>query len=104
MESIIDKPVRRYFRDASNSITTARSVNRSAANYYLWKYEVNNIVGKYLFSSPKDMAKALVGISMDGFLTSRSVRNILGDVDKLSMKLLVTALMPFGFILSLLRK
>lgn len=99
-ESIIDVPVREYFRDTANSITLAQSKSRATANYHLWKYEVNNLVSKYFFSSPKEMSKAVVGISRDGFLSNRSVKEILNDVDSFPMKALVLLAMPVGWFLS----
>lgn len=99
-ESIIDVAVREYFRDADNSIMNANSGNRAKANYHLWKYEVNNIVGKYIMHSPVEMTKALVGMTMDGLRSGRTLRSILGDVDKPLMRLAVALLVPAGYILS----
>lgn len=103
LESIVDTPIRYYYRDAANAIT-ARSSNRSAANYYLWKYQVNNQLKKYFRHSPKEMIKAAVGISMDGFNTRRGVRTILSDVSGSLNKVIVGLFMPAGYVLSLLSK
>lgn len=100
LESIIDVPVRDYYRDAADSITMARSANRSKANYHLWKYEVNNLVGRYLLHCPVEMMKAVVGMSMDGLRTGRGIREILGDVDSTGCRILVGAFVPAGWILS----
>ena len=80
-ERIVSVPMRLYYRDAANAIT-ARSYNRSTANYFLWVYGVNNML-PYLFYSPKEVIRQYVGISMDGFRTSRSVGTILRDAKNL---------------------
>lgn len=98
-ESVIDVPLREYYHDTNNAIT-GRSTNRSRANYHLWKYELNNVVLRYLRYSPKEMMKAVVGLSMDGFRTGRSVKTMLADVKPLAAKALVMAFIPVGWILS----
>lgn len=100
LESIVDSPVRTYFRDTGNAITRGNTSNRSRANYHLWQWELNNIVLKYLFRSPKEMIKAVVGISMDGFRTGRSLSKILKDVTLLKCKIMVLLFSPIGLFLS----
>lgn len=100
-EAVINTPVRIYTIGNSDSITTGGSRNRASQNYHLWKYEVNNLVTRYIFRSPVSMLKAVVGISMDGFRTGRSIRTIINDVTSRRMKLLVAAFIPAGYILSL---
>ena len=99
LESVVDVPLYKYFHDTTNSIT-GKNVRRSAANYYLWKYEVNHLFLKYVRHSPKEMMKAVVGISMDGFVTGRSISRILADVKPGVCKALVALFMPAGWILS----
>lgn len=99
-EYVVDIPVREYYRDSGNAITSGGSANRAPQNYYLWEYEVNNLVLKYLTRSPKLMLKAIVGMSMDGFRTHRSVCTILKDCKGFTRKLLVATFMPAGWILS----
>lgn len=98
-ETVIDVPLREYYHDTGNAIT-GRSYNRSRANYHLWKYELNNIVPKYLRYAPKEMLKAVVGITMDGFRTGRSLRQIMRDVKPATSKALVALFMPAGWLLS----
>jgi len=99
LESVVDVPLREYYRDTDNSIT-GKNVKRSAANYYLWQYEVNHLFLKYVRHSPKEMIKAVVGISMDGFITGRSIKQVLGDVKPAVCKALVALFMPAGWLLS----
>lgn len=54
-------------------------VKRSAANYFLWLYLVNNLT-QYFFSYPIKIVKAYVGVSMDGFVSGRSINGILKDI------------------------
>lgn len=76
---VIDEAVRTYYYDASVSIMRERSVKRSAANYYLWLYLVNNL-SQYVFSYPMKIVKAYVGVSMDGFVSGRNIKGILKDI------------------------
>lgn len=99
LESVVDVAVREYYHDTTNALT-GRNVRRSAANYHLWKYEVNHLFLKYVRHSPKEMMKAVVGISMDGFVTGRSISRILADVKPGVCKALVALFIPAGWILS----
>lgn len=99
-EAVIDKPVRVYVTNSNDAITKGSSRNRAAQNYYLWNFEVNNLVTKYFFSAPKDMLKALVGVTMDGFRTRRSLGTVLKGINSWKMKILVALLSPAGYILS----
>lgn len=76
---VVDEAVRTYYYDASVSIMRERSEKRSAANYYLWLYFVNNL-SCYLFSYPMKIVKAYVGVSMDGFVSGRTIGGILKDI------------------------
>ena len=97
-ERVVDIAVREYYKDTSNAITS-KSTNRAISNYYWWKYGVNNLL-KYIIYSPKEILKFVVGMSMDGFRTNRSVMNILNDAHTLYGKILLLLFMPIGFILS----
>lgn len=97
-ERIVDIPVRKYYKDTSNSIT-GKNKNRSISNYYFWQYMVNNLLS-YMIYSPITILKSIVGMSMDGFNTDRSVKQILNDIKPLLGKILVTIFIPAGFILS----
>lgn len=76
---VINEAVRTYYYDASVSIMRERSVKRSAANYFLWLYLVNNLT-QYFFSYPIKIVKAYVGVSMDGFVSGRNINGILKDI------------------------
>lgn len=97
-ERIVNIPVRVYFKDTGNAIM-GKSMNRSVANYYGWKYGVNNLL-PYIFYSPKGVLKYFIGLSMDGFRTNRSVTQILHDADSTVRRLLVALFMPLGYLLS----
>jgi hypothetical protein len=94
----IDIPVRYYYRNVGNALTGS-SHNRSYANYFLWKYYINNLSG-YFFYSPVLVLKGYVGISMDGFKSGREFETIISDCNGLVKKLFVTILSPVGYILS----
>ena len=76
---VVDEAVRTYYYDASVSIMRERSVKRSVANYYLWLYFVNNL-SSFIFSYPKKIVKAYVGVSMDGFVSGKHMWGILKDI------------------------
>lgn len=99
-DCFVEIPLRDYFNDTTNALTGGGSSKRATANYYLWKWEVNNLVNKYWCFSPKDMLKAIVGVSMDGFRTGRSLKEILNGINNQGHKLIVTLLSPAGYILS----
>ncbi|MDE5811365.1 MAG: glycosyltransferase [Muribaculaceae bacterium] len=46
-EYVINVPVRVYNSDGNNAITSDDSKKRAPQNYYLWQFEVNNLVKKY---------------------------------------------------------
>jgi glycosyltransferase involved in cell wall biosynthesis len=95
---VVDEAVRTYYYDASVSIMRERSEKRSAANYYLWLYYVNNL-SHYLFSYPLKIIKAYVGVSMDGFVAKKSAKQILHDVIGIR-KIPVVILMGLGWLLA----
>lgn len=95
---VVDEAVRTYYYDASVSIMRERSVKRSAANYYLWLYFVNNL-SQYIFSNPMKIVKAYVGVNMDGFVSGRKMFSILEDI--LGWRKIPALLaMPLGWIFS----
>lgn len=99
-EMFLNDMIRIYVTDGESSISKGSSRNRATQNYYLWQYEVNNLVSKYWFYSPKDMLKAVVGLTMDGFRTKRKYGEILRGVKSIGMKALVVLFTPCGYILS----
>lgn len=54
-ERIVDIPVRKYYKDTSNSIT-GKNKNRSISNYYFGQYMVNNLLS-YIIYSPNNNSK-----------------------------------------------
>ena len=99
-EYLIDQPIRAYHSDGNSALTAGNNRKRAPQNYYLWQFMVNNIIRQYIFSDPKNMLKAIVGISMDGFRTGRSISTIIGDCNGAFAKTIVLCFMPCGWILS----
>ena len=97
-ERIVNIPVREYYRDTENAITGC-NFNRAVSNYYGWQYGVNHLLG-YIFYSPKEIMKNVVGLSRDGFATRRSLSVILGDVHSFIGKMFVLVFTPIGYLLS----
>ena len=96
---VVDRAARIYFHDATTSIMSAKNVNRSAANYYLWLYHINNL-SCYIIYNPIFILKAYVGLSMDGFISGRNAATILKDCNSVLKKVFVALFMPAGFFLS----
>lgn len=96
---VIDKAARIYYHDATTSIMSARNINRSAANYYLWLYHINNL-SRYIIYNPMFILKAYVGLSMDGFTSGRKASMILKDCNSALKKAFVALFMPVGLLLS----
>lgn len=96
---VVDHAARIYYLDTTASIMSSKSVNRSAANYYLWLYHLNNL-SRYVIYNPIFILKAYVGVSMDGFISGRSAGAILKDCNSTLKKVFVALFMPFGYILS----
>lgn len=99
-EYVIDTPARLYHQNEGGAIMSGGSRNRAPQNYYLWQFQVNNLLKKYLLRDPKNMLKAAVGMSMDGFRTHRSAAAVLRDARGFLPKLAVGVLMPAGWLLS----
>ena len=97
-ERVVDIPVREYYKDTGNALTH-RSTNRAYANFYLWQYIVNNLM-RYSFYSPEFVLKGIVGVSMDGFKTGRSIGDMLSGVNGVMRKCLVSMFLPCGYLLS----
>lgn len=103
-ELVVDEPVGYYYADAGNALTKGGSINRARENFYLWQTMINECLFKYLGSNPKEMIKAVVGISRDGFLTGRTPGQILKSVKGWREKVLVTTLMGPAALLAILKK
>lgn len=99
-EYVIDRPARLYHQDEGGAIMSGGSRNRAPQNYYLWQYQVNHLLSRYLMRDPRNMLKAAVGMSMDGFRTHRSVATIIRDTRGFLPRLAVIALLPAGWLLS----
>jgi glycosyltransferase involved in cell wall biosynthesis len=101
-ERIVDVGIRYYYRDRANALT-GMNVNRAGANYHLWKYYLNDC-SDYARYSPDMFAKALVGMSRDGFTVSKRLPEMLNDLDSVVMRALFVALWPAGYVLSRMRR
>jgi len=101
-ERFINEPLRGYYHDQENAITS-RSSSRSNANYYLWRHTLNDILD-YFFYDILYFIKAAVGITFDGIATGRSLKTILKELKLKRIKILVAVLSPMGYILNKIRK
>ena len=101
-ERFINEPLRGYYHDQENAITS-RSSSRSNANYNLWRHTLNDILD-YFFYDILYFIKAAVGITFDGIATGRSLKTILKELKLKRIKILVAVLSPMGYILNKIRK
>lgn len=101
---LLDTPLRGYTQNTSTSLMGyGAKYDRSPENIHLWTHVVNNNLD-YFFYDPKHIGKALVGVSMDGFLLGKSVGQILSLVHGAGRKLLVLLTMPAGYFCYLKRR
>lgn len=96
---VLDVPVRIYYYDADTSLIKSHNISRSVSTYYLWLYMINNL-SQYIFSNPKEILKAYVGISMDGYRVGYSFMKMWNDIHSLPQKISFLMLLPLGLILS----
>lgn len=99
-EAVVNTLIGRCNTGGNDKITRGSSRNRAPQNYHLWRYELNNLVSRYFMSAPKEMLKPIVGMSMDGLRTGRSLGTILRDVNGFWRRLAVVIFFPAGYILS----
>lgn len=100
---ILDVPVRIYYYDADTSLIKTHNVSRSVSTYYLWLYMINEL-SHFVYSNPKEILKAYIGISRDGFSVGYGMSKIMSDVDSIVKKIGVALFMPIGCILSKIEK
>lgn len=98
----VNDALRAYYRDQSDA-TTNRKRNRSKENIYLWEHYINDML-PYFWYSPMRFIKAFVGLSMDGLLLNKSLKNIIMTPKTLTAKLLTIVFLPAGYFLYLSRR
>lgn len=91
---------RTYFHDETCSLINNHNKSRSISNYYLWRYNINNL-SDYVWYNPQYILKSFIGISMDGFRIGKTCKDILNECNSFLKKILVFVFMPLGKILSL---
>jgi len=101
-ERVLDVGIRYYYRDRANALT-GKSVNRAGANYHLWRYYLNDC-SDYARYSPDMFAKALVGMSRDGFTVSKPLPEMVNDLNSVVMRTLFVVFLPAGYLLSRLKQ
>jgi glycosyltransferase involved in cell wall biosynthesis len=91
----IDSPTLTYYKDTNNAITKGNSSKRAIANYYMWVYIINNL-SSYIIYNPKEIIKSYIGISMDGFRSKKTIKEILSDIHNFKDKILTLLFTPLG--------
>ena len=99
----INEPVRYYYRDAENSITTNKKYNRFHENFYLWLHNINRN-SRYFLYSPKLVIKSFVGYNMDGVFCKVSYRTMLSHLNKPWKKVVCILTFPLGYLMYLKRR
>ncbi len=96
--------IRGYTQNTSTSLMGyGAKYDRSRENIHLWTHVVNDDLD-YFFYDPKSFIKAIIGVSMDGFLLKKSLGGCLKLVDGGFKRMLVLALSPIGYLCYLKRK
>lgn len=95
---LIDTPLRAYTQNTSTSLMGyGAKYDRFRENIHLWVHIVNDNL-PYFFYDPKNIGKAIVGVSMDGFFLKKNIHEILALVNGPVRKLLVFFAMPIGYL------
>lgn len=97
-ERFVEDIVRKYYLNSSDSIIRNKN-KRCKENYYLWLHNINDVFD-YLKYSPMVFIKSFVGLSRDGILSGRKVKNIFLDINSVYKKILFLLLLPVGILLA----
>lgn len=100
---ILDVPVRIYYYDADTSLIKTHNISRSVSTYYLWLYMVNEL-SHFIFSNPKEILKAYIGITRDGLTVGYKFPKMMSEINSFVKKIGVALLMPIGYVLSNMEK
>ena len=101
---LINQPLRAYTRNTSTSLMGyGAKYDRSRENIHLWSHVVNHNL-RYFFYDPKNIGKAIVGVSMDGFFLKKPISETLLLIHGTLRKALVIAAMPIGYFCYLRRR
>ncbi len=101
---LLDESLRGYTQNTSTSLMgRGRKYDRSPENIHLWTHMVNDDLD-YFVCAPNTFVKAIIGVSMDGFLLGKSIGETLSLVHGVGKKLLVLLAMPAGYLLYLKRR
>jgi len=101
-QRMIEVGIRYYYQDQANALT-GKNVDRAGANYYLWRYYLNDCFD-YARYSPEVFAKAFVGMSRDGFTVSRPINGMVIDLNSFVKRALFIVFLPAGYVLSRLAR
>lgn len=96
---ILDVPVRIYYYDADTSLIKTHNVSRSVSTYFLWLYMINEL-SRFIFSYPKEILKAYIGMARDGFIVGYSVSQMLGNIKSKVKKIGFILCLPIGYVFS----
>ncbi len=99
----INEPLRYYFRDAENSITTSKVYSSYYENYYLWIHNINNN-SKYILHSPKVIIKSYIGFNMDTKFCNIKYKESLKKINTIAKKVVCILLYPIGSLAYYLKK
>lgn len=93
----IDIPLREYYRDQENAITSNKN-KRYKENIYLWEHIINNIFD-YFFYNPILFIKAFVGLVRDGLANKYSIKKIISIPNTFFKKIFTLIVFPIGYVL-----
>lgn len=94
----IDRCLREYYRDTTNSVTKGNSHRRYRENIHLWAHFIND-ESRFFWCYPKRFIQSYVGLSRDGFLNGYGAGEILGIANTGWKRFCAMVWMPFGWIL-----
>lgn len=99
----INEPIRYYYRDAGNSITTNKKYNRFNENYGLWLHNINRN-SRYFMYSPKMVIKSFIGYNMDSIFCKVPYKETLSNLNSFWKKTFCILAFPAGYLMYLKRR
>lgn len=93
----INVALREYFRDQDNALTSYDNL-RYRENIFLWQHYINN-VRDYARYNPKLFLKSYIGITRDGLLDGKAMKDIFEMINRKSDRAIVGICYPLAVIL-----
>ncbi len=98
----IDEPLRAYYRDQNNSVTS-KGYKRYKENVHYWLHFINDEMDHF-FAYPKIFIKSFIGYSRDSILNNIKYKESIKKINSICKKIVYTISYPIGWILAKITK